>query len=372
MIIKVKKRDSRIVLFNKDKIVEAISKAMDSVNKQDYLLAEKLADLVEKELENKFNKKETPNVEDIQDLIEKALIKEGLAEVAKSYILYRYQRTVLREAKQSLIGKIDDSDLSLTSLKIAEAKYLLKDNNGNITETPNQMFLRVAKCMANVEKKYKKEDQDIKDLEKKFYEIISNLEFLPSGRILAHAGTESTSLASSIAIPIEDSLEDIFSSLLHTVTLQKKTVGTGFNFSKIRPRGSKTSEHYGKSVGPISFMHIFNSASELIKCRGNRKSANMAILRVDHPAIIDFIGAKENQSYLNNFNISVGITDKFLEAVKKNDDYELIDPVSEKPVNKVNARKIFDMIISTAWKNGEPGLLFLDTINKKNPIEGRD
>src|SRR3989344_4120490 len=249
MITKVRKRDSRIVLYNKEKIVSAISKAMESVNKTDLNEAQKLAEIVEKNLEEKFNKKETPHVEDIQDLIEKTLIKDGLAEVAKSFILYRYKRTLIREAKQSLIGKIDDSDLSITSLKIAEAKYLLKD------------------------------EQNIKDLEKKFFEIISNLEFLPSGRILAHAGTESTSLASSIALPIEDSLEDIFTTLLHAVTLQKKTVGTGFNFSKIRPRGSRTSENYGKAVGPVSFLHIFNSASELIKCRGNRKSANMAILR---------------------------------------------------------------------------------------------
>ncbi len=367
MVTKVRKRDGRIVLFNKDKIVDAIFKAMSSVNKVDQELAEKLANLIEEELENKFNKKDTPHVEDIQDLIEKALITEGLAEVAKSFILYRYKRTVIREAKESLIGKIDDSDLSITSLKIAEAKYLLKDENGNIIETPNQMFQRAAKCMANVEKKYNKDEQYTKDLEKKFFEIISNLEFLPSGRILAHAGTDSTSLSSSIVIPIEDSLEDIFTSLLHAVTLQKKTVGTGFNFSKIRPRGSRTSENYGKAVGPVSFMHIFNSASELIKCRGNRKSANMAILRCDHPNIIDFIGAKENQNYLNNFNISVGLTDKFLEAVRKNDDYELIDPSTEKSVSKLNARKIFDMIISTAWKNGEPGLIFLDNINRKNP-----
>ncbi len=367
MIAKVRKRDGRIVLYDKGKIVSAISKAMDSVNKADLNEAQKLANIAENELEEKFGKKETPNVEDIQDLIEKTLIKEGHVEVAKSFILYRYKRTLIREAKQSLIGKIDDSDLSITSLKIAEAKYLLKDKNDNIIETPNQMFQRVSKCMADVEKKYNKDEQHIKELEKKFYEIISNLEFMPSGRILAHAGTESTSLASSIALPIEDSLEDIFTTLLHTVTLQKKTVGTGFNFSKIRPRGSRTSENYGKAVGPISFMHIFNSASELIKCRGNRKIANMAILRVDHPNIIDFIGAKENQNYLNNFNISVGLTDKFIEAVKKNDDYEIIDPNTEKVVSKLNARKIFDMIISTAWKNGEPGLLFLDNINRKNP-----
>lgn len=367
MITKVRKRDGRIVLFNKDKIVDAIFKGMNSVNQPNQELAEKLADLVEKELEDKFNKKETPHVEDIQDLIEKTFIKEGLAEAAKSFILYRYKRSVIREAKQSLIGKIDDSDLSITSLKIAEAKYLLKDENGNIVETPNQMFQRVSKCISNVEKKYDKEELYVKDLEKKFFEIISNLEFLPSGRILAHAGTYSSSLASSIAIPIEDSLEDIFSALLHAVTLQKKTVGTGFNFSKIRPRGTRTSENYGKAVGPVAFMHIFNSASELIKCRGNRKSANMAIVRVDHPDIIDFIGAKENQNYLNNFNISVGLTDKFLEAVRKNEDYDLIDPSTERTVSNLNARKIFDMIISTAWKNGEPGLLFLDNINRKNP-----
>lgn len=369
MVTKVRKRDGRIVLFNKDKIVDAIFKAMNSVNKVDHELAEKLADIIETDLENKFSKKDAPNVEDIQDLIEKALIKEDLAEVAKSFILYRYKRSVIREAKQSLIGKIDDSDLSITSLKIAEAKYLLKDENGNIIETPIQMFQRVAKFIANVEKKYNKDEMYIKDLEKKFFGIISNLEFLPSGRILAHAGTDSNSLASSIAIPIEDSLEDIFTSLLHAVTLQKKTVGTGFNFSKIRPRGNRTSENYGKAVGPVAFMHIFNSASELIKCRGNRKSANMGILRIDHPNIIDFIGAKENQNYLNNFNISVGLTDKFLEAVRKNENYDLVDPFTEKSVSKLNARKIFDMIISTAWKNGEPGLLFLDNINRKNPTQ---
>ncbi len=367
MITKVRKRDGRIVLFSKEKIVNAISKAMDSVNKLDNKLAENLAENVEKELELNYAKKETPTVEDIQDIIEKILIREGHAETAKSYILYRYKRTMIREAKQSLIGKIDDSDLSISALKIAEAKYLQKDKHGNVIETPNEMFLRVAKCIALVEKLYKKDEQYVKDLEKRFYDIISNLEFLPSGRILANAGTNSTALASSFAIPIEDSLESIFTSLLHAVILQKTSAGTGFNFSKIRPSGSRTSEITGKAVGPIAFMHIFNNASDLIRCRGNRKGANMAILRCDHPNIIEFIGAKDNISNLKNFNISVGITDKFLEAVKKREDYDIYDPHVKKVVNKYNARKIFDMIISAAWKNGEPGLLFLDNINKKNP-----
>ena len=367
MITKVRKRDGRIVLFSREKIYGAISKAMNSVNKLDEKLADKLAELVEQGLEINYGKKETPTVEDIQDVIEKTLIKEDQAETAKAYILYRYKRAMIREAKQSLIGKIDDSDLSISALKIAEAKYLQKDKQGNVIETPNEMFLRVAKCIAAVEKLYKRDESYIRDLEKKFYEIISNLEFLPSGRILANAGTKSTALASSFAVPIEDSLESIFTSLLNSVILQKTSAGTGFNFSKIRPSGSRTFEISGKAVGPIPFMHIFNNASDLIRCRGNRKGANMAILRCDHPNIIDFIGAKENVSNLKNFNISVGITDKFLEAVKKREDYEIYDPHSNKVVNNYNARKIFDMIISTAWKNGEPGLLFLDNINKKNP-----
>ncbi len=367
MISKVKKRDGRIVLFNKQKIAEAVFKAMQSVNKQDKLTADKLSEIVEKELEIKFSKKETPSVEDIQDIIEKILIKEGHAETAKSYILYRYKRAMIREAKQSLIGKIDDSDFSISALKIAEAKYLKKDDNGNVIETPNEMFLRVSKCIANIEKKYKKDEQYIKDLEKKFYEIISSMEFLPSGRILLNSGTNQETLSSSFAIPIEDSLESIFASLLNAVILQKDGAGTGFNFSKIRPRGTRTSENSGKAVGPISFIHIFNSASDLVRCRGNRKSANMAILSVNHPNIIEFIGAKENNNVLRNFNISVGLTDKFLDAVKKRENYDLIDPNTNKVVSSLNARKIFDIIVSTAWKNGEPGLIFLDNINKKNP-----
>ena len=364
-ITKVRKRDSRIVLYDKSKIVTAITKAMESVDKKDPIIAEGIANLVEKDLEEKFLE-DVPSVEDIQDLIENMLIKEGHAEVAKSFILYRYQRTKLREAKQTLIGKIDDSELSISSLKIAEAKYLQKDENGNITETPNQMFQRVAKSMASVEKDYNKSEDFTKTLEKKFYDIMSKLEFLPSGRILLHAGTKSRYLASSFVIPIEDSLEGIFTSLLNTVILQKSSAGTGFNFSNIRSKGSKLAETRGKAVGPVAFMHIFNSASDLIMTRGNRKSANMAILRVDHPAIIDFINAKENPNYLKNFNISVGITDSFLEAVKKSQDYDLFDPFTEKVVNKLNARKIFDMIVSEAWKNGEPGLIFLNNINKKN------
>jgi len=366
-ITKVKKRDGRIVLFNKDKIISAIFKAMESVKKPDNELAVKLAEFVEKEIESIYTKKDIPSVENIQDIIEKILIKEDQPETAKSFILYRYQRTVLREAKQSLIGKIDDSELSVSSLKIAEAKYLQKDKEGNIIETPNQMFSRVSKYISSIEKNYNKTEDYIKDLGKKIYEIISNLEFLPSGRILANAGTNSKALSSSFVISIEDSLEGIFTSLLNSVILQKTSAGTGFDFSKIRPRGSRTSETSGNAVGPVAFMHIFNSASDLIKSRGNRKSANMGLLRVDHPDLIEFIGAKENPSYLKNFNISVGITDKFLESVKKNEDYEIYNPLTEKSTNKINARKIFDLIISTAWKNGEPGLLFLDNINKKNP-----
>lgn len=363
-ISKIKKRDGRIVRFEQYKVINAILKAMNSVGIDNEPVAARLAGLV---VENLEKKNEIPNVEHIQDSIERVLIEQGQADIAKAFILYRAHRQQVREAKESLIGISDDSILSVGALKIAEAKYLKKDDQGNVIESPNKMFRRVAKTAAKAESLYTEDKEFIQDIEDKFYASMKNLEFIPGGRVLANAGTKNKQYANCYVLPIEDSIENIFKTLLETVMIHKTGGGTGFSFSKLRPKGSQTTLNSYAS-GPVSFIHIFNQAGNLVSFRGIRKSANMGVLSIHHPDILEFISAKEDLTSLENFNLSVGVTDRFMTAVKKNHKYDLVDPHNDNIVDRIEARKVFDILVTTAWKNGEPGILFMDKINKKNKL----
>lgn len=357
VITQIKKRDGRVVEFNPEKIATAIFKAAQSVGGENNDLAKQLAQKVITFLEQ--TNEPIPSVEQIQDIIEKVLIEEGHAKTAKSFILYREKRKEMREAL-SLIGVVDDCKLGLNAVKVLEGRYLRKDMNGKVIETPRQLFERVAGNVALADGKYGK---SIETAKQKFLDMMLSREFMPNSPTLMNAGTEIQQLSACFVLPVEDSMEGIFESVKHAAIIHKSGGGTGFSFSRLRPKGARVGTTGGVASGPISFMRVFDAATNVIKQGGKRRGANMGVLRVDHPDILDFITCKERNDQITNFNISVGITDKFMEAMRKNENYDLIEPHSKNPIGELNAKRVFDLICTMAWKNGEPGVIFIDRMN---------
>ncbi|MCD6574269.1 vitamin B12-dependent ribonucleotide reductase [Candidatus Aerophobetes bacterium] len=257
--------------------------------------------------------------------------------------------------------------LSDNALRVLRKRYLQKDKNGNIIETPEQMFRRVAHNIALIEKKYGKNDREIKRTEKEFYELMSTLQFLPNSPTLMNAGTDLQQLSACFVLPVDDSIDSIYEAIKHSALIHKSGGGTGFSFSRIRPKGSPVGTTSGVASGPVSFMKVFDASTEAIKQGGRRRGANMGILNVDHPDIMEFITCKEKEGEIRNFNISVAVTDQFMEKAQKGEDYELVDPRTGEVTGRLNAAQVLDKIAQMAWKNGEPGLIFLDRINKDNP-----
>ena len=256
--------------------------------------------------------------------------------------------------------------LSPNALLVLEKRYLKKDASGRPVESPEDMFRRIAKNIASADLLYNKR-ADIVSQEEQFYDLLTSLQFLPNSPTLMNAGRDLQQLFGCFVLPIEDSIDSIFDTVKQAALIHKSGGGTGFSFSRIRPKNDMVSTSGGCASGPISFMKVFNEATEAINQGGFRRGANMAVLRIDHPDILDFIKIKQNEGVLTNFNISVGVTDAFMQAVEKNQDFLLITPRTSVVVKILHARELFEQIVRSAWENGEPGILFLDTINAANP-----
>ena len=257
-------------------------------------------------------------------------------------------------------------ELTENALLVLEKRILARDQQGRIAETPEDMFRRVATSVASADLRYGT-PADAARSEEEFFQIMTALEFLPNSPTLMNAGRNLAQLSACFVLPVEDSMESIFGTLRDTALIQKSGGGTGFSFSRLRPKEAPIESTHGVSSGPVSFMRLYNFATEVTKLGGKRAGANMAILRVDHPDIEEFIASKTNPLELNTFNISVAVTDEFMEKVKKGEPYDLINPRTREVAGQLDARGILDRIVQSAWRNGEPGVIFIDRINRDNP-----
>ncbi len=375
-ITHIKKRNGTIVPLDPSKIRDAIWKAAAAVGGQDRSRAEELSEKVVLYLHQKIQEVQNngaegyiPSVEDVQDLVEKVLIDDGHAKTAKAFILYREKRKELREAK-ALLGVEDDLKMSIHALKILEERYLLKDDNGRVTETPGQLFKRVAKAVARADLLFGASQEDAEKTEKEFYELLAARDFLPNSPTLANAGTQNQQLIASYVLVVPDRLQDIFETLQEAVLIHKSGGGTGFSFSHVRPKHDAVDAKHSVAAGPVAFLKIFDAALNEVQQWGRRKGANMAILRVDHPDVLEFIESKASKQVLQNFNISVGITTNFMNAFLNDEECRLINPRDRSIVKNIKARPLFDLICLHAWKGGDPGIVFLERLNwpENNPM----
>ncbi len=438
MIEKIVKRDGSLVDFNKDKVANAIFRAARSIGGSDKKTAETLSNEVVRILEERG--KLVPMVEEIQDIVEKVLIESGHAATAKAYILYRQKRAEIREEKKKILEKnnVDEVDkvFDVNALRVLKSRYLKKDENGKLIETPKQLFSRVAThtgltnlfyddrvfnpakgekphieesfdCGQNegkyrvgkyalnqyhleaLKKVYDRMDRNghmkvswsefigmienglLNEHEKgidNFYNIMVSKKFMPNTPAIANFGNVLGMGSGCFVLGIDDSIESIMESLKQAAVIFKSGGGLGYNFSKLRPEGDIVKSTSGVASGPLSFMRLFDTMTEVIKQGGIRRGANMGILNSNHPDVEKFIKAKEGNKALRNFNISVLIMPDFWEYYEKNEPYPLRNPRSGEIMRTVNPKLLFDMIVYQAWESAEPGVIFFDHVNKYNPF----
>ncbi len=355
MFSSVKKRDGEFERFDKHKLQKSIAQAMKSVKYHDQsaaVLGNTLR-ILEK------HPHIAPTTDSLKKLVEEVLLDMNLAQVAKEYALFDTNTQNAQHFKHYF--EKEGSELTANALTVLQKRYLRRDSQGKIIETPKQLFQRVAHHIACAEKK-----KDQKKWEQIFYESLSSLDFLPNTPCLINAGTPIGQLAGCFVLDVPDSLEGIYDSLKHSALIFQSGGGVGYSFSSLRAAGSLIASTHKTASGPLSFMEVFDRSCETIKSGGVRRGASMGVLRIDHPDIFSFI-TKKTHGGLQNFNVSVAATDEFMHAVVHNQNYSLRDHKGKK-VRDVNAREVFDFLCSNAWESGDPGMLFIDEINRKHPL----
>ena len=351
-------REGLRVPFDPARIERAISQAALAVGEPDLQVAGALTVQVVERLEREYAGRE-PGVEDIRDMVEGTLMAGGHQAMAREY-------ADTHTAKRFL-GVTNDLKLPLNALAVLKRRYLSRDDQGEIKETPGQMFRRVARFIAREEEKY---GGDAGAAEELFYQVMASRRFLPNSPTLMNAGTRLGLLSACFVLPVPDSIPEIFESVKNMAIIHQAGGGTGFSFSQLRPRGDRVGSTMGIASGPVSFMGAFDGATEVVKQGGRRRGANMGVLRVDHPDIMDFIGAKQREGVLTNFNLSVAATDSFMEAARNGGEYSLVNPRTGGTTGSLRADAVMQAIASAAWQCGDPGMIFLDRINRDNPTPG--
>lgn len=361
----VKRRDGRLVPFDLERIVSAVARAAREAGHADGGPAVRVAQTVTDELRRRAPRG-TVRVETIQDVVEAQLIAAGFDDIARAYIIFRQQRAEVRMAKK-LLGVRDDLKLSLAAVTVLGERYLLRDDQGRPVESTGEMMDRVANFIAAAEDGYRAGSSA--SWAQRFAELLHGLEFLPNSPTLMNAGTPVGLLSACVVLPLEDSLRSIFTTLAQTAEIHQAGGGTGYSFSRLRPAGDPVLGTGGRASGPLSFLRLFDTAADVVQLGGRRRGAGMAVLDASHPDIYDFITAKTHGAAdLGHFNLSVGVSDAFMRAVASDGMHRLVNPRTQRTVTRVPAAELFAAICEAAQRCGDPGLLFLDAINRANPM----